>query len=525
MNRLIVPTLFAWVLGGSMALADGPMSEPAARAWAVTDAVLARHVDPPLRQQMVLAGVKAMVTSARVATPGGLARRVSDLSGPEQLAALLADVLAGPKVEVKAGRPTPPAFENLPPEEAFFAGLLSVVPGEATLMSAKERKVQESFQANLYVGIQVALGMDDKAKRPVFQKILEGGPAENAGAKAGDLIEEVDGASTEGMRLGGVVDRLRGAEGTDVLVRFRRPETGEVFTKPMTRGTLPRATIEGRSPLPDKRWTVRLEGQAPIGYLKVTEVSGSTPQELRAFAAQLESEGAKALVLDLRQASPAHFHQTVLLADALLDGGVIGRIKSVDGEKTYTAEPDALFRDWPMVVLAAGNHEPEIAWLCDALEDNHRATIVGEPIIPREPNYHETVALPGGEWSVRMATGRLERGDGRPIEHRPARAFAARVPAGMAPGARIAAKPDEAPREVAELTRKLDDLNAAIDEAVLRIDEDFTPEARTKLERALENLKQSPAKPGATLTPKQARERDLARAVEILEAALKSTAK
>jgi carboxyl-terminal processing protease len=404
MNRLIVLTLLAGMLGGSNARADSPMSEVASRAWTITDVVLARHVDPPVRQEMLLAGVKAMIEATRgVVVATDLARVVSDLTGPDQLADVLDKILANPKVE------------RGPALEVFLEGMLATVPGGATLMPEKERKVQESFAANLYVGIQIRLGVDEKSKRPAFLEILEGGPADNAGARAGDVIEEIDGQSTDGMKLASVVDRLRGAEGTDVLVRFRRPQTGEVFTKPMTRGTLPRATVQGITPLPGKRWKVRLDGPAPIGYLKLTEVSGSTPQELRAFAAQLESEGCKALVLDLRHTSPAHFHETVLLADALLDGGVIGRVRSIGGEKTYRAEPDALFRDWPMVVLAAGNSEPEVAWLRDALVDNHRATVLGEPALRGEPAFIETISLPGGEWSVQITTGWLERGDGRPI--------------------------------------------------------------------------------------------------------------
>ncbi len=422
MRRLIVPTLLAWVFGGSIARADGPMTETAARAWAVADAVLARHVDPPLRQQMFLAGIKGMAREADVAIPSGLARRVSDLSNPEQLAALLADVLAGPKVDAKADPSESlqaPRFGKRSPEDAFFEGLSSAVPGGARVMPEKERKVQESFQANLYVGVQIHLGFDEASKRPAFMKILEGGPAELAGARAGDLIEEVGGESTEGMPLAGVVDRLRGAEGTDVLVRFRRP----VDRRGLHQGDDPWAAPQGdhrrERPLPGKRWAVRLDGPEPIGYLKLTEVSGSTPQELRAFAAQLESEGVKALVLDLREAAPAHFHETVLLADALLDGGVIGRVRSVDGEKTYQAEPDTLFRGWPLAVLAAGNPVSEVAWLCAALEDNHRGTIVGGPIVQGDATIAEMVPLPGGEWSVQLATGRLERGDGRPLGVRP----------------------------------------------------------------------------------------------------------
>ena len=428
MYRPLVLTL-AWTIAGATALADSPpaateAADPAgvaARAWAIADAVLARHVEPPARQQMFLAGIRALAKAGHHPTPANLARRASDLSTPGQLAALLAEIQASPKVEVARTDLEKGPRKGLPidwtPEDAFFDGLLSVVPGRATLMSEKERKVQESFGANLYVGIQVALGRDDKANKPVFHEVLEGGPAENAGAKADDLIEEVDGVSAEGMPLAKVVDRLRGEEGTDVLVKFRRPSTGEVFTKSMTRGRLPRSTVEGIGQPPGKGRKVRLDGPSPIGYLRIKEISGSTPSELRSFAEQLESEGAKALVLDLRGVSDARFHPTVLLADLLLDGGVIGRVESADGERTIRAEPDALFRGWPMVVLiGAGNWNPEVVWLCEALRDNRRATVLGHPAVARDPLVLEMVTLPGGEWTVQMATGRLGRGDGRPLE-------------------------------------------------------------------------------------------------------------
>jgi hypothetical protein len=150
MNRLIALTLLAGVLVASNARADGPMSEAASRAWAITDVVLARHIDPPSRQEMLLAGVKAMALETRGALPVGMARRISELSKADQLVAILDEILASPKVE---GGPTRPRLlpirEGMTPEEVFFEGLLAVVPDGATLMSEKERKVQESFAANL----------------------------------------------------------------------------------------------------------------------------------------------------------------------------------------------------------------------------------------------------------------------------------------------------------------------------------------------------------------------------------------
>ena len=64
----------------------------AKRIGEITDAVLEHHIDPPARQQMILGGVKALYRASGVPVPAGLSRRVSALTTPEQLAALLAEV-------------------------------------------------------------------------------------------------------------------------------------------------------------------------------------------------------------------------------------------------------------------------------------------------------------------------------------------------------------------------------------------------------------------------------------------------
>jgi carboxyl-terminal processing protease len=396
----------AWILllGGSTCLADSPSGEVAARAWAIADTVLARHVDPPTRQQMLLAGIKAIVDENRLGSIDHLPRRVSDLANAEQLAKLLDEV--GTRSNFK----DPTILE-----EAFFQGMLGVVSGDPSLLSSKERQVTESMEANLYVGIQVALGFDEETNKPVFQQILEGGPAANAGIMPGDRIDEIDGVSTLGMTLAQVVDRLRGAEGTEVRLKYSRASKTEPLTATLTRGRLPQATIEGYAKLPQKRWKVLIDDGSPIGYLKLKEISGSTPRELRTFAEQLEAEGAKALILDLREVRRAGFHPTVLLADALLDGGVIGRVASSDGERTIQAEPDTLFRGWPIVVLANPIVIGEVAWLGQALDANHRAKVLGSTFIQDEPMVAEIVSVPGTDWSIRMSTGRLIKGDGKAL--------------------------------------------------------------------------------------------------------------
>lgn len=405
-RSLVFLAVLAWAGPALPADPWAPPPDLAARAWAITDAVLAHHIDPPARQQMLLSGVKVVNKAGHAPSEPGLARRVSGVETPEQLAAILAETW--PRL-VRTD-------EGPKPEDHFLEGVLAAVPGGAELLSPNQLKVAEQMEGNVYVGIQVALSIDGESKRPTFDRVLEGGPAQQAGAKAGDRIEAIDGIPTEGMAMVDVVDRIRGPEGTEVLIRLRKKDAADAVDVPIRRGRLPRKTVEGLSTRAGGGWEVLLPGPAPIGYLKVAEIAGSTPQEVRAFAAQLEAEGARALVLDLREANQAAFHPTVLLADALLDGGTIGRVRGPDSDREIKAEPDALFRDWPIAVLAGKLRSPEVAWLCDALEDNHRATILGRPqVAPASAVVRTAVPIPGGDWSLRIATGRLERGDGRPL--------------------------------------------------------------------------------------------------------------
>src|SRR5262249_46791352 len=160
----------------------------------------------------------------------------------------------------------------------------------AQLISAKERTVAEQIAGNRYVGIHIAIGMDEREKRPKIATIFEGGPADRAGAKQNDIMEQIDGADTKDMLLREAVDRLRGAEGTSVAIRVRQPNTQKSRMLKITRGQLPHATIVGVRTRSSGASEVRLEGAGPIGYLHVTEISNSTPHELRKLARQLESD-------------------------------------------------------------------------------------------------------------------------------------------------------------------------------------------------------------------------------------------
>ena len=342
---------FAMAASSGSVRADGPgpssatvpapamPADLARQVQEITDAVLEHHIDPPARQQMVLSGIKAMYRAAGVAGPPGLGRRASAVLTPEQLATLLNEVW--PKTTAK-----PVAEKAL--EDALLEGLVAAVPGDTELMTAKDARVAEQMAGNRYVGIHITLGMDAKEQRPMIPSVFQGGPAGRAGIQAGAIIEEIDGADTKGMKLREAVDRLRGDDGTDVTVKIRQPKETKSRTFKITRGQLPRTTIVGFGASPADEGKLRLGVADPIGYLKITEITASTPHELRKLAQQMESDGIRALVLDLRgiRSGGSAMHPAVLLADSLLERGAIGRVR--------TARARRPTRPTPMPCSAAG---------------------------------------------------------------------------------------------------------------------------------------------------------------------------
>jgi carboxyl-terminal processing protease len=406
----------------------------AARVWEITDAVLEHHVDPPARQEMILVGIKSLYVAAGLPQPPGLAGRVSALSRCEELAPLLDEAWAQLPSDKIAVRDV-----EIEPEDQLIDGLLEALPGRARLLSAQELKVEEQLAGNRYVGLHIALSFDREAKRSSIGEVFPGGPADRAGLLAGDLIEEIDGTSTEGLAMPKVIERLRGAEGSPVTIRVRQPKAAEARVLTITRGVLPQKTVDVNHKGSDGSTDVVFPWGDSIGYLKFHQILGSTPHELRVLARRLEEEGVKAVILDFRNVPQAHLHPTVLTADALLEGGTIGRMRTAHGVETFRAEPDALFPGLPLAMLVPDNAArvadstlTTVRWLAAALQDNHRAIIIGPedrrvmaPLIPRGlppgvmidggADVRSAVPVGDGSSAIQMTTGRLERGDGRPM--------------------------------------------------------------------------------------------------------------
>lgn len=399
--RLLAATILVGgtLAAGLLAARTPPADDLAKRVWAVLDAVEKHHLEPPPRADMIAAGVRGMLKAAGVTVPADLVDRSAAVASEEQLRTLIRDVWP-----VDGGR------KNVTDDElaAFlFDAALASIPGEKTVHPEKSVKVMEQINNNRYIGIGIKLssGEDKRPKMSPFRR----GPAHTGGVKAGDLLLEVDGKDTRGVPNTTVVEWVRGADGSTLTIVVQQPGE-EPRTLKLTRGLVPFDSVYGyvRN---GEDWDYRVDPDAGIGYLWLKSINVSTLHELRQAERRLRADGVKALVLDVRLcAGSGMLHHAALVADGLLDGGLMWTVRGRGDAKTeYRADRDCLFRGMPLAVLAYGsNGDNALGAVLAALQDNRRATLIGLPT-GGDGSVRQLVALPDGMGSLTVLTGRLQR--------------------------------------------------------------------------------------------------------------------
>jgi len=194
---------------------------------------------------------------------------------------------------------------------------------------------------------------------------ISGSPAEKAGIRAGDIILEVDGQSTEGMSLLDTILLVRGPRGTTVaLLVLHEGETEPELIE------IVRAEIE----IPSVEFEMRQE----IAYIRITEFTDRTAQELAPVLDTITGQGAAGIILDLRSNPGGLLDAVVDVASYFLEEGVV--VDVVDNEGVHSASsvnPAVPTIYLPMVVLVDGYSASGSEVLAGALQDYGRATIAG----------------------------------------------------------------------------------------------------------------------------------------------------
>lgn len=396
------------------------------RVFVLTDLILEHHIDPPTRQEMILGGIRRLLGAAKHEPQPGISRKVSEIRTAEELAALLNQVWPPASQAAKPAKEPPKKRERDNPEDEFLIGLFQTVPGFPHLDSVKEAQAESQIQANRYVGLGIAISWQDKEPYPTIQKLIEGGSAELGGMHEGDEIEEIDHAPvTRGaMTLRDVVERLRGVEGTKVTLLLGHPDSKAVRTI-----TFVRLPVMFRSVHEVKADAVKLPDSPRIAMLEIDRVSASTAQELRAWEIKLQTAGVKGVILDLRNVGdigPESYHSAVLLADSLIDGKPIGKLRTRERQQEFAADRETLFRDMPLAILVNKRTGGAAEWVAAAVQDANAGTSAKRHAVIVGQSTHganlitSAVPVPGGQEVMMVATALWSRPNQAAANNQPA---------------------------------------------------------------------------------------------------------
>ncbi|GGB25140.1 peptidase S41 [Sphingomonas metalli] len=221
-----------------------------------------------------------------------------------------------------------------------------------------------------YGGLGLTVGMQDGAVKVIAPQ--EDTPADRAGVKAGDLILRVNGELAYGLTLDQAVAKMRGVPGSKITLSLVRSGHDKPIDVTMARERIVQKPV---------KWEVR--GQ--VGYININTFSKNTGAETRAAVAAInQALGRKPLgyVVDLRNNGGGLLDEAVAVADTFLDKGEIvsQRGRGTDIERYYAESriPGDVTGGLPVVVLTDAGTASASEIVAGALQDHHRALILGE---------------------------------------------------------------------------------------------------------------------------------------------------
>jgi len=270
---------------------------------------------------------------------------------------------------------------NLPPEVInmeFADGMTGELDRFTTMIWPYELEDFHKRTMGSFFGIGVQIRKD--AGKPIeVVAPLADTPAFRAGLQAGDLILRVDGRGTRTMKIEQAVKLITGPRHTKVVLTVQRAGTPKPFDVGIVRDEIHIQTVKGWRRLPDGKWDYFLDRQAGIGYVRVTQFTGDTVEEIRKALRDLRTQGASGLVLDLRLNPGGLLSAAVGVADEFLSRGLIVRTKGRNvREAKKSASALGEYQKGKLVVLVNRISASAAEIVSGALKDWGRATVVGE---------------------------------------------------------------------------------------------------------------------------------------------------
>jgi carboxyl-terminal processing protease len=244
-------------------------------------------------------------------------------------------------------------------------GLLESLDANSSYLSPdeykrfKERK--QEGKANIGATLSKRFGL------AAIVSVAPGGPADKAGLQPGDIIESVEGRNTKDIPLAELRSIVSGEKGSNITFTILRQTRAEPDKVTVTRDEV---SVPG---------TELRELESSIGYIKPGMLTKGKSQEVAAKIKQAQKEGAKKLILDLRNNAEGDYSEGVAVANLFLDHGNIASLKGQTvTRQDFNADPGKAITKLPAVVIVNRGTAGAAEIVAAALLDAQRADVLGD---------------------------------------------------------------------------------------------------------------------------------------------------
>src|SRR3954452_22922489 len=288
--------------------------------------------------------------------------------------------------------------------EGAINGMLTALDPHSNYLNSKNFNDMKVQTRGEFGGLGIEVSMENGLVKVVSP--IDDTPAAHAVLKPGDLITHLDGNAVQGLTLPEAVEKMRGPVNSDINLTIRR-ESQEPFDVKLTRAIIKIQSVRSH-----------LEGKN-IGYIRVTSFNEQTDVGLNNAMKNLKQQADNKLigiVLDLRNNPGGLLDQAVAVSDAFLEKGEIvsTRGRRGDDAQRYNARAGDIASGLPMAVLINGGSASASEIVAGALQDHHRAILLGTKSFGKG-SVQTIIPLPG-HGAMRLTTARYYTPSGRSIQ-------------------------------------------------------------------------------------------------------------
>jgi carboxyl-terminal processing protease len=289
--------------------------------------------------------------------------------------------------------------------ENAINGMLTGLDPHSSYMNAKAFRDMQVQTKGEFGGLGIEVTQDNGFIKVISP--IDDTPASKAGVKAGDIITALDGKTVQGLSLNDAVDKMRGAPNSKISLTIKREGVEKPIEISMLREVIHIQVVKQRMEPGD------------IGYVRLSQFTEQADAGLKQAVKTLKQQSGgkmKALILDLRNNPGGLLDQAVAVSGDFVNQGEIvsTRARHTEDAQRWDAKGADITGGLPMVVLINGGSASSSEIVAGALQDHHRAVLVGTASFGKG-SVQTVIPLPGNG-AMRLTTARYYTPSGRSIQ-------------------------------------------------------------------------------------------------------------